>query len=452
MTQASSTTQPTSTEPGPIWWSPDQRDIDTRALALMDHPEVRAARERAAGWYRESAEFAALDAPATLDVAVEGLLFCSLQFAVNDEPSRPRVMWTVRRPFSADGRRYPPSHYGADNPDRVYRMIGVSPEHRYRVTGRRHPTHPTEDDLSLESIPGPGLWGQPTVRLARDGIDIAADGTFSVTADASPADGRRNHLQLHPDTKSIVVRDTLLDWSTQVPNEVSVELLDGPETGQRDDDEIARTGVEVFERSAERALGFFRFALHAWPVNELVAFERAVEWGMAGGLFAVNRFALAEGEALVITIEALGTKYLTINACDPWTTASDYDSRLASLNNAQAQPNDDGSYTFVLAPDDPGVSNWVDTVGLRTGAVVARWEGMTERPPVTDTGTDDTRIWAPGSRVVDSAVRESRVVPLASVAAEIPPGQDRVTPEQRARQVAARIADHLVRVTGRVTS
>jgi hypothetical protein len=442
----------TAAEPGDIWWSADQCEIDTLALSLLDHPEVVAARARAAERYRSSPEFAFRDAPTTLSTAVDNLLFSSLQFGVLDEPGRPKVLWSVRRPYIAGGRAFPGSHYGADNPDRVYRMVGVSPAHRYRISGRRHPTHPTEDDLSLESIPGPGLWGQPTVRLPRTEIDINIDGSFSVIADGTQADGRRNHLYLPPETKCIVVRDTLLDWSSQVPNQVRVELLDGPEVPPRDADTIVRTGVAIFEQSVELALGFLRNCLRTWPANELVAFERAVEWGMAGGLFAVNRFDLGADEALLITVEQLGARYLTINACDPWTTASDYDSHCASLNNFQARPNADGSYTFVLSPTDPGVFNWVDTVGLRTGTVVARWEGMSQRPPATVSDDAERRAWAPGTRIVESAVREARVLPVRDVAAAAPHGQPTVSPDERNRLVAARVADHQVRVTGLIVT
>ena len=442
----------TLTEPGDIWLSPGQREIDALALALLDHPEVRAARARTVERFEASPEFAVADAPAWMDASVDDLLFSCLQFAAIDDPSRPKVLWTLRRGYTVGGREFPGSHYGADNPDRVYRMIGVSAAHRYRITGRRHPTHPSEDDLGFEAIPPPGLWGQPLVRLPREKIDIAADGSFEVIADGTEAGTRRNHLYLPPESKVVVVRDTLLDWAAQVPNEVSVELLDGPAAPERTHDEIARDGVRIYEQCVAFALGFMDNCLRAGPANQLLAFERPVKWGVAGGLFAVNRFELAEDEALVITLDPLTAQYLAINACDPWTRALPYDTGLASMNNVQAQPNTDGSYTFVLSPADPEVHNWIDTAGLRTGSVVARWELMTQRPPTSDTGRDDSKAWTLGRTVVDAAVRESRVLPVSEVAAAVPEGQSRVSPEQRARLVEARLADHQVRVTGIPTS
>lgn len=449
----SAVTQSTpAVEPGSIWWSPDQREIDTKALSLLNHPDVVTARARAAERFRHSPEFEVPDAPATMDANIDDLLFSALQCSLIEDPSRPRVLWTTRRPYTAGGQEFPGSHYGADNPDRVYRLIGVSSRYRYRISGRRHPTHPSEDDLGFESLPPPGLWGQPLVRLPREQIDISPDGAFSIIADGTPAEGRRNHLYLPPTTNMIVLRDTLLHWDRQIPNEVKVEVLDGPEAPPRSDDEVARSGAESFGKCVELALGFMANCLHAAPPNQLLAFQRPVKWGMAGGLFGVGRFALGDHEALMLTVDPLSAQYLTINACDPWTRARPYDTHLATRNNAQSQPNADGTYTFVFSPEDPGVFNWIDTVGLRTGSVSARWELMTQPPPATDSGGTDDEAWSPGTQVVSQAVRESRVLPVSEIAEAIPAGQSRVTPAQRMELVAQRRAAYQVRVTGIVTS
>ncbi len=415
---------------------------------MLDHADVVSARATAAERFRSSPEFAVPDAPDTVAYTVDDLLFSCLQCAVISDPSRPKVLWTVRRPYSAEGQQFPGSHYGGDNPDRVYRMIGANSDYRYRITGRRHPTHPSEDDLSFEAIPAPGLYGQPLVRLAREAIDIADDGSFSVIADSTPAAGRRNHLELPPKTNMIVVRDTLVDWAGQIPNRVSVELLDGPERPARSDDDVARAGAEIFHECVSMTLAFLDNTLNAGPVNQLLVFQRPVKWGMAGGLFSANRFSVADDEALMITLDPLTAKYLVINACDPWTRAVPYDTHCASLNNAQAQQNNDGTYTFVLSPRDPGVFNWLDTVGLRTGTFTARWELMAEQPATAESGDDDGKSWSAGTRVVEQAVLEARVLPVAEVPAQIPNGQSRVTPAQRQALVAQRRAQHEVRVTG----
>ena len=55
-----------------------------------------------------------------------------------------------------------------------------------------------------------------------------ADGSFTITVDSTPADGRPNHLQLPSDATLIAARNTLSDWNTQVPIGLSIERVGGP--------------------------------------------------------------------------------------------------------------------------------------------------------------------------------------------------------------------------------
>ena len=41
-----------------------------------------------------------------------------------------------------------------------------------------------------------------------------------------------------------------------------------------------------------------------------------------------------------------------------------------------AKRNADGTYSFVLCPEDPGVHNWLDTCGMREGMLTLRMDGM----------------------------------------------------------------------------
>ena len=44
--------------------------------------------------------------------------------------------------------------------------------------------------------------------------------------------------------------------------------------------------------------------------------------------------------------------------------------------------NDDGSVLLVVAHQDPGEPNWIDTAGHLLGTMCWRWIGATEYPPV----------------------------------------------------------------------
>ena len=47
--------------------------------------------------------------------------------------------------------------------------------------------------------------------------------------------------------------------------------------------------------------------------------------------------------------------------------------RITSINHRQAIPSADGLIRFVLAHEDPGVPNWLDTAGHPVGLLTYRW-------------------------------------------------------------------------------
>ena len=64
----------------------------------------------------------------------------------------------------------------------------------------------------------------------------------------------------------------------------------------------------------------------------------------------------------------------------------DYRSRSVSLNRAQTQVQEDGSFTIILAHEDPGLPNWLDTEGQLFGLVFWRYflvTGAVETPLAT---------------------------------------------------------------------
>src|SRR3546814_18669496 len=71
-----------------------------------------------------------------------------------------------------------------------------------------------------------------------------------------------------------------------------------------------------------------------------------------------------------------GADYIGFQITDPWTLRPETVLRISSLNKTQAKPNPDGSYTYVIALQDPGVANWIDTAGLHEGWFQIRWQNV----------------------------------------------------------------------------
>ena len=90
------------------------------------------------------------------------------------------------------------------------------------------------------------------------------------------------------------------------------------------------------------------------------------------------------------------------------------------MSGDQAQLTDDGCFHFVVSSSDPGVANWLDTLGRRRGVMLLRYDGTTE-------GSFDPR-----ARPTTAKVK------LAELRVHLPEGTAAVTPEERRREIAAR--------------
>ncbi|MGV0803349.1 hypothetical protein ABQF26_40600, partial [Mycolicibacterium elephantis] len=82
---------------------------------------------------------------------------------------------------------------------------------------------------------------------------------------------------------------------------------------------------------------------------------------LANQLQSTGHYQLADDEVLVLTIDPGTANYFIVPTYNIWTITDDYWNQQTSLNNEQAIANDDGTYTFVISPTDPGAANWVST-------------------------------------------------------------------------------------------
>ncbi|HEX4378278.1 MAG TPA: hypothetical protein VHZ99_14095 [Steroidobacteraceae bacterium] len=401
---------------GPSLLTADQKQAQTEASAAFKDPAIQTARAAAIKRYESAPPAQLPDGKSTLSAAVDEAVYGTL-LALSNDPVHPGVIWSQSLPYQFGGNQIPGTRYGGDDPDRIYRAIAVDPAGHYEIHGKRLPG--ASLDFSFEAISGPALWGKARAVLPAKDVDVASDGTFVITADSSPTDGRRNHLQLPAGAANILVRDTLNDWSTQLPNELSVQRIDqGAASAGGQGSVVQRAPVEI-QKSIDESLNFIA---GVWknPPNHLFPVVRGLGDGVKGGIVAVNRFHLEADEALVITLDPLHAKYVGIEVTDPWLRSADYAKRSTSLNASQATTNADGTLTYVLSAKDPGVHNWLDSAGLHDGILLSRWEIF------------------PGEVQADKAVRAVRVVKSANLAGALPQGGSRVDASQRQQWLSER--------------
>lgn len=460
---ASTETVPVTAASGPLG-TEQQRDAEKIAARTVKTLPVQLMKlVLAAGWLttaqREYSEMGGIDAKnfwhlgRSIDEYALGAAF--QQQLLN--PMRPTVVTQVAPPHAWYGRYVKGSRILYDNPDTIYRFMGVNMTSTYVIKGQFTGELPADTNFSVLT----GLSGITAGNLSGRELLVDSDGSFTITVSGDAADpGQRNHLQLTPDTTLIAVRNTLSDWSTQPPMTLSIERLSGPRDSlfsQLGGFAIPALGPMVTKSPLLTALvslippmkepppilrGTFAAVVMALGLgmeskyikvattdpetgervqpNHLPNPTRNAEF-LATQLQSAGYFELADDEALVITIAPGNARYFTVPVTNLWTITDNYWDEQTSLNNAQSVANPDGTFTFVISPTDPGVYNWVSTGGFNKGTVSIRFQDLDLTSPTTPTV---------------SAQRVS----LADLNAGLPPTTRYVTVAERAEQLADRKA------------
>ena len=88
---------------------------------------------------------------------------------------------------------------------------------------------------------------------------------------------------------------------------------------------------------------------------------------------------LQPDEGLIVELDDPNATFWAMQLTTSLWSTLDYANRLTTYNLAQAVPDPDGNFRFVVAAKDPGVHNWLDTTGLQQGLIILRF-CQAERP------------------------------------------------------------------------
>ena len=274
---------------------------------------------------------------------------------------------------------------GADNPDNYYQTAAISGEYEYRITGRRNTV--TSLGFGTQS----GHYGEggglpPTGYVEASELDIDPDGGFELLLSSTPQSG--NWLPMQPETGTLIVRQTFLDREAEIPAELCIERVncaDGdtrpaPVTAARIDEGLASTGRLVAGASVLFAKWARDFQRHS---NTLPRFDQEVS-NAAGGdpniAYYHSHWALAEDEALIVEARPPECEYWNFQLNNYWMESLDYRYHRIHTNKHLAHYEDDGSVRLVVAHRDPGLPNWIETVGHTSGTMCFRWVRAKDHP------------------------------------------------------------------------
>lgn len=309
---------------------------------------------------------------------------------------------------------------GMPNPDTVYRTAAIDGAGTYRLTGDRG----TAPDVSLMPMGGPtaaGLKTYPAIDLGA--FELDADGRLDLVLSAERPEGHSGPwCAIAPDVRSLMLRSVSDDWGRHRDPVLAITRLDSASRRPRPTPEMLAASLSALAPMVEGSLAFGMRKLPGLRaggfVNAVTTIDYSAGGGLAGQWYQEGAFDVPDGQALVVEADlGDGVDTLSLALTDALGCTLDWANAQTSLNRKQAHIDADNRLRFVLAGADPGVANWLDTMGHTSGVMQFRWTGCATAPDLT-----------------------FRLAKAADVRAILPPDTLLVTPDQRAAILRRRAA------------
>jgi hypothetical protein len=278
-------------------------------------------------------------------------------------------------------------NFGQPNADTSYRLAKITPGGTYRLRGTRGSLR-----IAIIAQRGPfpcepgGEAGRVQPGASLDHHDLNAAevdeaGRFDIVLSPERPEGwTGTWWKLLPDTNKLWLRGVRGDWDNEEEPTIAIERLDIPRGGRpRRSKEDLRDALEWLCPAVEfysvvemhhieglRDGGFLNESLTYYDTTEVV--------GLEGQFYFECAYDLKDDEALLVEAKLP-------ESCEYWSTilttetfeTTDWYNNQSSLNDTQARVDDDGFVRFVISTRDPGVPNWLDTAGHRSGQFQGRW-------------------------------------------------------------------------------
>jgi Protein of unknown function (DUF1214) len=275
------------------------------------------------------------------------------------------------------------------NPDAVYWYSAVEGNGTYRVCGERGTARVLgfatgKHMIGMADPPGPGFNNYDLGDLKTE-----ADGRFEVIfSEQRPADYSGNWLYLHPESRFLLLRQFCYDWGRERDVRIAIERLDIPELRpRRSAAEVDRQLRALFggyvKRLSQLAIGYVQKSrdaglTHRMRLTNFGDLGNGGDWPQA---YFECIYDLQPGEALLLETELPEQHvYWNVQVIDALWNQIELVHRQTSLNGHQARIDADGQFRAVLAAEDPGIHNWLDTGGHRRGMLIGRWYRCSSHP------------------------------------------------------------------------
>lgn len=277
-----------------------------------------------------------------------------------------------------------------DNPDAIYHYSRIDGSLAYRVTGRMQQECYTSFTLHAPADDG-GMAGPLRGDVNDRALTVDADGRYSLTISADEADAEGGDwIALPPDTINVIVRSYYQnEVSAQTDSSIAVDIdiacLDA--TGAPPplaDDALADRMAEGLAFLRQVTTGQGRFGGQSgvpFVSDEANVCPKPFSFrdsglpvpGAADIHYAMCRWELEPDEALVMRGTLPPGPFVNVMLWNAHMQTLEYRGRQSSLNGAQIQLEDDGTFEIWVSAKDPGHPNWLDTDSHQRGSVFWRF-------------------------------------------------------------------------------
>lgn len=329
------------------------------------------------------------------------------------DPAVPQIHWFTT----------PTMKLGGDVADFTYRQAWISGEYTYRIAGKRGTArwlNITVQGPRPDMIPGtewPSLhepFGDiPECNILGSALETDADGTFELFLGGDQRPG--NWLPLTPGSRKLFIREAFDAWG-ETPTPLTIERV-GMET-PRPLPSPSRM-IEAMDWAGAFVTGLMRdWPEHSWLTSGGVcdpdqpntfpgASANSADDAKRGRMAAHMIWQLQPDEALIIEMAAHDGFWI-FGMGGAFVGSMDFLHRPVSYTPARTKVDADGMVRLVIAHDDPGVHNWLDTQGFAAGNLTYR-NLMSQNP----------------------ATFSTRLVKRSELLGQLPQGTAMVTPQQR---------------------
>lgn len=273
--------------------------------------------------------------------------------------------------------------FGMDNPDNHYLGAPVHAALDYRIRGGVGTLSYLSFAAQSQNFSRAERITGGAGHLHGGELEVDGDGRFEIAVSRHPQPG--NWLRMADDTTLVLARQTRADPATEQWVDLEIECTSTTEEAPPPLEPAAVSNrlamVALYAAGASR---WFVEWVSPW-IERPNRFEHAdpEEQRTMGGdpniLAQSGYWTLAPGESLEVAFRPPRCAYWNIQLANIWAESLD-PRRPVWRNHRTATVDADGVARFVVAPEDPGVPNWLDTAGHRHGLMHIRFVDADERP------------------------------------------------------------------------